>query len=213
MRRLCLRGSRNVNHGGSIGMKTVIIILAAAALAAAMACLAGCAGHKQEEVLCGGVTDKTDPRAPKTIKSKDIVSFRVNLVFTGDRLDTEEYLGEFIFDVSKDGDGVLTASEKNAGISRPADKELLDKVQEVIDSAKLAEMNGIYRVTAGLPPIFKEQTLTAKYASGEKLTFTRNNDPDDEWAEDLYGVFAGWFASKGEKALKPLPEKVRMAEE
>ncbi|MBR4750007.1 MAG: hypothetical protein IK083_10620 [Abditibacteriota bacterium] len=195
-------------------MKIVIIVLAAAALAAAVTCLAGCVGHKQQDPpVCGGVTDKTDPKAPKTIKSKDIASLKVNIIFTGERVQKDGYMEEFSFAVAKDKDGALTASEKTTGVSLPADKALLDKLQEVIDSAKLAERNGVYRVTAGLPPIFSPQSFTAVYASGEKLTFTENNDPDAEWCEQLYGVFADWFASKGENGLKPLPEKERPAKE
>ena len=41
------------------------------------------------------------------------------------------------------------------------------------------------------------------YASGEKLTFTHDNEPDSEWVIKTYLVFAKWFAGKGEKKLLP----------
>ncbi|MCR5789069.1 MAG: hypothetical protein K6G83_04195 [Lachnospiraceae bacterium] len=175
---------------------------------AAFVGLSGCAANPaaaaealEEEPISGGVTDKTDPNAPKEIRSDEISDF-----------DAEFYLGwrwmgeddhNFAFSVKPDEEGTLIAAEDNSGISLPADEKLLTALQEVIREYDLASMNGVYQVTAGLPPEFRPCKVTVRYASGEELTFTMDNDPEAEWAEDIYTVFAQWFKEQGNDALYP----------
>ena len=174
-------------------MKIGILLSALAAI--------GC-GKKPviEEPLCGGVTDKTDPKAPKVIESKEITDYYAHFLLQGEW--SEGHKDEFYtFSIKKDDAGNLTVSENTTGVSAPADSGLLTGLQEIIDTYKLASDNGEYRTTAGLPPEFWPCTLTVNYASGEKLTFTHDNNPDAAWAGETYLLFADWFAGKGEKAL------------
>ena len=164
----------------------------------------GVAGCHRERVESGGVTDKTDPNAPKEIKSKDITEFSVNFYHeTRKNIDDEQF---FNFEVKKSDQGVLMAVENKTGISGEADEDLLKSLQEVIDRYHLVAMNGYYRVTAGLPPECQKSTLLVLYESGEKLTFTTNNNPSARWTAAIYDVFAKWFASKGNDSLYPKRE-------
>lgn len=151
----------------------------------------------------GGVTDRSDYSAPKEIKSKDITEYYFNFCIEGKWAPGYEN-GYYTFEIKSDAAGKLIASEKLTGVSAEADKELIAAIQDIIDSYKVAAMNGEYRLTAGLDPAyFGPSTLRVSYASGEKLTFTRDNEPDAEWVIRTYLAFAKWFAGKGEKALLP----------
>ncbi len=158
----------------------------------------------------GGTTDKTDLQAPKEIKSKEITDFYAS--FYLDNRWASEDQHDFVFKVTKDEKDVLTASESNSGISHPADQELLDALQKVVDEHHLAHNNGVYKVTAGLPPEYQERSVTILYASGEKLNFTVNNDPVAEWAEDFYTVFADWFSANGDNSLRPEIESSQLTD-
>ena len=70
-----------------------------------------------------------------------------------------------------------------------ADAAFLDAVQEVIDRFELAKLNGIDRVTAGLPPAFSPTRLSVDYASGERLYFQTNGDPDSPWTAAILEIF------------------------
>ena len=168
--------------------------------------IGGCASAV-DRPECGGTTDKTDYKAPKTIVSKDLTSFYAHFYLRGewspgkgDRFYTVE--------VRNNEQGALTAtvwtdSLDDARVSLPADETLLTKLQSIIDERRLAANNGVYRVTAGLPPEFQKCHFNANYASGEKIEFTENNNPDAEWTRETYLAFAEWFAEKGDESLLP----------
>ena len=184
------------------GMRAMAVLLCALMIFGLGGCGggAGQGGDTDPEPIDGGTTNKTDANAPKHIESKDITnldaSFYLNTRWSGDQD------GRFRFVISGP-DGSLTAREETRGVSVPADKELLDELQAVIDRYDLAKQNGVYEVTAGLPPEYQEGWLTADYASGEKLTFTTNNDPYAMWAEDFYDVLSSRFLANGVDALEP----------
>ena len=171
--------------------------------------LFGLSGCKEDaapepEPIDGGTTTHTDANAPKVIESKDITEFSVDFYLSNRwRGDEERY---FRFAVKEEG-GVLTASEEESGISRPADASLLTALQEIIDKYDLVKENGIYQVTAGLPTEYQARTLFVKDASGETLTFTTNNEPEAAWAESIYDLFADWFAANGDETLRPAKEE------
>ena len=77
------------------------------------------------------------------------------------------------------------------------------KLQSIIDAHNLAAINGIHRITAGLPPAYQPCRFKASYASGELLQFTQNNNPEADWAKQTYLAFANWFAEKDVPALLP----------
>lgn len=178
-------------------------ILQALLCVAAFLGLGGCVGASlPDPPVCGGVTDKTDHSAPKTISSGQIAAFHAHFFLQGEWLPAEK--GQFYtFDIEKDSSGVLMASSASPAISFPADAGLLAKLQAIIAEHNLAADNGIYRTTAGLPPAYQPCRFKAVYASGEVLQFTKNNDPDAQWARQTYLLFANWFAEKGNASLLP----------
>ena len=167
--------------------------------------LFGFTGCKNDPPVSGGTTDRTDYNAPKEIKSKDITKFHASFVLSGEWSEGKEN-SNYIFDVKEDENGVLTASEVTLKLSEKADKALLNSLQKIIDEQKLVKQNGVYKVTAGLPSEYQECNFTVNYASGESLSFTVNNNPRAEWAEQVYLTFANWFNEKGINNLMP-PDK------
>ena len=169
-------------------MKQLWKKLAAAGMALLMT---GCGKNAEQEIICGGTTKDNDPNAPKVIESTEIVGFSV-AVFLAERwTDGEDH--RFDFEIKPDETGVLTAYEQHSGIRYPADEALLNALQEVIAQNNLAAMNGIYEVTAGLPPEYQPRRLNVEYASGETLSYTVDNDPYETWAVQICDVFADWF--------------------
>lgn len=185
-------------------IKLVTLLLCAAMLAGPIGCV------RQEEIISGGTTDKTDPNAPKVIVSKDITELDTTFYLHNRWSGEDDHLFRFV--IRENEDGVRTAYETERDISRPADEALLNGIQTIIDETQLVSKNGYNRVTAGLPPEFFVYSTTVRYASGEELYFRMNNDPDAEWAAALYDLFAAWFAAQGETALDPMMERGTVSE-
>ena len=159
---------------------------------------------RDSDILCGGVTDRTDKNAPDKILSKDLTGFYANF-FLSTRC-TRDQRHNFCFSV-KQTDGALTAWDEISGCRSEADDKLLSELQKIIELNDLAKRNGIYKVTAGLPPEFQPCYLIVDYASGERLSFTENNEPEAAWAKQMYLLAADWFAQKGSPAMLPPNEK------
>ena len=155
---------------------------------------------RDSDILCGGVTDRTDKNAPDKILSKDLTGFYASF-FLSTRC-TRDQRHNFCFSI-KQTDGALTVCDEISGCRSEADDKLLSELQKIIELNELAKRNGVYKVTAGLPPEYQPCTFSAEYASGEKLSFTTNNDPFAKWAEDLYTLFCGWFNDRGIDSLMP----------
>lgn len=163
-----------------------------------------------EPPTAGGVTDRTDPNAPKTIESKELVGFYASFYLRGEWTPGKPD-HEYTFAVRKNDAGELVASEATLHLSAPASAALLTALQDIIDANALALQNGVYRVTAGLPAEFRACTLQANYASGETLRFTVNGDPHNEWQKRVYLAFADLFSANGDDSLLP-PTLHRRAE-
>ncbi|MBR1552960.1 MAG: hypothetical protein IJ631_02965 [Schwartzia sp.] len=192
-------------------MRTGKLFLSAALSVLAFFGLSGCAGAAVSGPPASGgtVTDKTDHSAPKQIESKELTSFHAHFYLPREWAPGK---GFYTFDVKTDDHGVLMASVRpdstvEARISRPADEKLMAALQAIIDGQSLAAKNGRYRVTAGLPPQFRACRFEAGYATGEKITFTENNNPNAAWAKETYRAFADWFAEQGDESLLPLASK------
>ena len=153
-----------------------------------------------DEPIDGGSTTYIDENAPKEIASKDITYFEA-LFYSNTRWSGEDDY-DFHFIVSSDS-GAMIASEETRHISVPASSDLLDSLQKVIDKYNLVKINGIYDVTAGLAPEYFPGGLTVKYASGEELHFTTDNNPYALWSEEMYDIFAAWFSENGDDSLYP----------
>lgn len=153
----------------------------------------------EDEYITGGHIDNTDPNAPKHIESTEITEFDSD--FYAERRWNKEEISHFIFQIKKDESGVLTAYEKETGISCPADEYLLEDLQDIIEARDLVSYNGWYEKTNGIPPEFGPFFFKATYESGEVLEFTMEGPA--EWRDDVYDVFAEWFSENGIDDLYP----------
>ena len=192
-----------MKHKGKTIMAALLCVLALFGIGVCAVCYKH---EKADPPTCGGTTDNSDSNAPKVINSKEISLFSTRFCLLGEWTPGKEN-HTYTFEVRPDDNGQLTASERSLKISVPADKALLEKLQIIIDEQKLAGMNGVSKVTAGLPAEYQPCSLSVTYASGEKLNFTKNNDPRAEWAKKMYLTFADWFASHGNKTLLPPQHK------
>ena len=147
-----------------------------------------------EAPLCGGVTDRTDRTAPKVIKSKEITAFSTSFLLR-DETSPHEAIEYWSFTVKKDDSGRI-AIEAGNGATVQTDDALLAELQQVIDRFNLAALNGIDRVTAGLPPMFGPCRMSVDYASGERLHFQRNSRPEEGWPRAMRDIFINAFAKK-----------------
>ena len=165
----------------------------------------GCIAPKpEEEPIDGGNTHTKDPDAPDHITSSHITELQADF-FLATRWHGDED-GFFNFSVTENEDGSYTVIEKNTQLSTSADASMLNQLQAVIKKYDLVSMNGVYDVTAGLPPEYQPGGLTVIYDSGEKLSFTTDNNPYAEWAEEFYDIIAEQYAENGEEGLYPDPD-------
>ena len=153
-----------------------------------------------EEAICGGNTNLTDYDAPKEINSEEITEFYAKF-YSDLRFYDDQEGGSFYEFIIKEEGGELVASETNTGICCPVDDELMTNLQNCITENELAKKNGIYDVTAGLPPEYQPCVVDITYASGENIHFSYDNDPYEVWSEKMVDVFDEWFSAKGETAL------------
>jgi len=156
----------------------------------------------------GTVTNRTDPDAPKTIISREITAFSTSF-FARDPYRTDRGGDRCRFTLQRSGEGqweLAVAGSYEAVI--PVDEAAVLRVQELIEAHELAALNGVYRVTAGLPPEYGPCSLAVDYASGEHLEFTKNGDPTAPWCADLSAYFFGLFAGAGLTEFLPPAEAV-----
>ena len=133
-----------------------------------------------EEPICGGVTDNTDPDAPKQIDSTELTRFYC--YFSTTTFVEPGALGRRTFTMSAElQNGAVQGSlhvEGEGGMEREftADASFMDELQDVAyDGYDMAQYNGRYHSVAGLPEDFGA-TLEADYASGEKIRAYDNQD-------------------------------------
>ena len=135
-----------------------------------------------------GITTKTqDPAAPKTIASRELVSFRAEFFCRGNSENAED--GVYKFDLKKKS-GVWQL--ESSGLVRgggAVGEDTAAQVQALIETYDLAAKNGLYSVTSGLPVEFSPSRVSADYASGERLIFAEDGNPEAEWCAALRDCF------------------------
>ena len=170
-----------------------LLFLAAAALGTFLA-LGGCAGNSRAMsgdcaggCIDGGVTRRSSRDAPKAIHSTEPVA-----------LDAEFFLYDedgggsaWLFAVRREGDGFrLSVKERGKeAVEKPVGKGFLGEVHASIMKHDLARLNGFDEVTSGLPCEYAPCSLNVDYASGERLYFHMDGDPEAAWARELRNLF------------------------
>lgn len=128
--------------------------------------------------VCGGTDDDSNPNAPKTVSSTEIVSFGSYFsVFSYDLQDDPVLTARFYrFSAKKDGDRVLctveTDAERKSFEKEPA---FLDDIRKITQAYDFAQYNGLSVETHGLPEDFGA-TIDIDYASGEHIYAHHNTD-------------------------------------
>ena len=135
----------------------------------------------------GGIRDHSDPDASKRIHSREIAGLAVRFWLW------DEAGGQgssYVCEIGKSNDAVffLTMSGGAKGSVR-VDAAFLGKLQQLIEQHGLVRLNGISQTTSGLPVEFSPCSLTVDYASGERLYFCLDNDPEAEWAKAMRRLF------------------------
>lgn len=143
---------------------------------------------RAEEPICGGVVDRSDHSAPKVIESKEIRSFSTSF-WRYDEDSPNHEAHRWNITVAKDDAGEVWAEINGNRARIPGGNALLAEVQEVLDRFGLVKFNGVDRVTSGLPPEYSPTRLKAEYASGERLYFRTNGNPDSPWTAAILGIF------------------------
>lgn len=185
----------------------VIVILLLGVLLVLAACVVFRIANPAKAPISGGNTEYTDPDAPKTIASREITAFRTGFWYRDAR--DESANGKYTFEIDEDrnGEWILTVSGVFQG-STTVDEATLNRVQELIDEYELVELNGWYSVTAGLAPEYSPCSMTAEYASGERLTFTCDGDPATPWYAAFWDCFIQKFINAGYAEFAPPREAV-----
>lgn len=190
--------------GPSMERRVLISLLICSLILLMVAVLSSCSiigngSNNDPEIVDGGTTINNDEDAPKVIESKEITAFSFNC-YSANRFDRED---NSFFDFSIEG-GKLT--EKESGRTVVIPEEGLMDLQKIIDEHSLVSFNGEYRVTAGLPPEYEASTFFVRYASGEQLYFTYNNNPYAAYLDDIYDLFASWYEASGDEYFYPIED-------
>lgn len=203
-------------------MKRFFIIgLSILAAAAVCALLAGCGGHPEpktgdpgegpgEDPEDGYRSDTSDPDAPKTVESKQIIT--VDCWFS--TVDDAEpgVLGNHIYRMTarlENGavKGTWEVRDTGESVNFRASHTLLDRVRELVDQYEVAQVNGHHVEVKGLPGEYGAD-LEIRYASREAILADDNSENflPTGFCEELAALFAG-------AAETVLPEAGEAAEE
>lgn len=145
--------------------------------------LAGCPKDPTSQVEeDGSVRQQTDPNAPKTITSKEIVSFHCAFSAVA-MLEEDTHLAgrSYRLEVTVENDRILATYHVHdrycAGqdFSFEADPAWLAQLQEIVTKYDFAQHNGYYCSVSGLPDQYGAE-LRIRYVSGETITASDNQN-------------------------------------
>lgn len=154
----------------------------------------------------GGKTDSSDSKAPKIINSDELISFSSHFFLYGEI--GREFDSAYDFKVERNSEGKLILSDDCHRISCETDESFFTKVNEIIKKNNLVTLNGVSRYTNGLPCEFQPCYFNAEYATGEKLSFCEDNNPNGVWGYELLKLSRKEFGKAGITELD-LPEAAK----
>lgn len=135
----------------------------------------------QNTPVSGGRTERHEKRAP--IKSNDLKELNTSFYIR-----PRAYMSKFadFYDIKfkpiENNKFKLSCNDNSVVVGADVAKG----IQAIIKEYNLESKNGLYSVTAGLPPEYQGMNFKAVYASDEKLSFTENNNPDSAWRIMLF---------------------------
>lgn len=149
----------------------------------------------------GGFINRTNKNAPKVIESKEIDSFKYTFYvnYHGDHPTGREILYRNCdFTLVREEQGArFIGSGYSDWVDAPnfdfeflAPLSALDELQEIVDKMAIAENNGIYEHTIGIPEDLGAE-LNIRYASGEGIAAYNNAGPviSDKANQLIYDFF------------------------
>lgn len=166
---------------------------------------------KPEPLSCGGRYATQDTKAPKQIKSEEMVFFHATSVFNNASEDGGPgYVSAFAAPVAE---GTFLFLETGEGFRRFGERKsafcvtkgsVFPSLVALVRELDLAKENGYHANTAGLPENFGGE-VTIRYASGEKISYSDNQSPvlSAEAGKKIAQVFEK--AMKGETVPFPAP--------
>ena len=130
----------------------------------------------------GGVVQRVNTNAPKTIKSKQIIIFECKfstLAF----LDSDEEIGNRVYILeARLENGFVNGRyrhrsrfENNVDVKFKAEQSFMECLQRIIEEHNLAKNNGVCYKVKGLPDMYGAK-LMVDYASGERIYTSNNQD-------------------------------------
>ena len=161
------------------------------------------------DVIDGGTRDESDYDAPKEIESHELVSFETEFFRNSDWVYDKERYYDFKLKKSEDGTFVVTEGY-NDDLRSETDADFAAKLDQLIRDQDLIRLNGMSRQTYGILPEYGPYLLRAEYASGEKLYFYINDDPNAAWTFAMLDLFAREFGAHGVNDLLPPKETSEM---
>ena len=164
----------------------------------------GMVADLKDGAICGGIVNRSNNNAPKTIKSETLLSFSTHFFLYGDF--GREFDSFYAISVVKTDTGKMILSESGHKITCETNTEYLNGIQALIKKHNLASINGMDKHTGGLPAEFQPCYFCAEYDSGEKLYFSIDNNPNSPWGSDILELTKEEFSRNGITALNPPPE-------
>ena len=168
--------------------KLITLFLFAATSLGTLLAFGGCTRSGDTDAMDGGVTRRHSYDAPKVIHSTEIVALDTNFFLYDD--DGSGGTG-WSFSVRRDGGSFLLSVRKRGrdAVEAVVSEDFLKEAHAVILKHDLPRRNGFDEVTSGLPFQYSSCSLSVDYASGERLYFRKDGDPDAAWARDLRNLF------------------------
>lgn len=142
----------------------------------------GCKTQNTDDIDGGVVHNDTDPDAPKTIESNEMVSFECEISFYGITEDDSDYYGRNYNLSAIENEGVVSCKidwrgrdGEGNGRSYTTDKSFLEALRTIVIMYDIAGFNGHSHSVSGLPDMYGIR-LDIRYSSGERIYIYNNQD-------------------------------------
>ena len=139
--------------------------------------------------MCGGTDATQDTKAPKTISSEEMILFDATSALNKGQVSPDnrnrESLGYVSAFAASAGEGCFLFLETGECFNRLSEKtaswalvkeDIFPSLVKLVKECILAKDNGFHSETHGLPENFGG-SVSIEYASGEKISFSNNQQP------------------------------------
>lgn len=176
---------------GFIKISTIIILIFA---------LNACSHNGENTVETdSGTVDKSFD-AQKVIESKDLTALETEFFYT--KKNGNHDYACLRFKLERDEKNELILSEEYSyGVSIKVGDEVLSGAQEIIDKYELSKLNGTDKCTPELSAPYSPMFFKADYASGDRIYFNVDGNPEELWCNEFAEYFLNIFEKYGETSI------------